>query len=146
MAAYEIKSHKQYYAGAGNWLTICEVETIEPDNYQELSEDEWVVNQFYVVLGCDHLVVYDMPTDPFDCEDSEEHDRYVAIDYYLPECELDWLLCCYPELNYKDWTDPVVFVDIDQETFKPFRLNEYNDLYVACWYQYKADLNRKGFC
>ena len=118
------------------------VEILEPNEDYDIPEEGWVANHIHVVVGCEHLVAYDMPTNPFDCEDIEEHDQYIFDDYYLRECEVSWLMTCYPECAYEDWSDPVVFTQDGCHT----KLNGLNNLYTACWYAHKFEQNRKGCC
>jgi len=137
MSKYNISFVEHRYMAGGCWASVFQVLELEDDG-----SGHEVPNQFYIAVDSDYLNIYDTPINPFDIELINHGEAVIPVDSFeLRFCYVDYIIDMKPEFNYVGYDDPIVFLDEDLE-----KIDRRNNLFLACWYRYKYEMNKRGYC
>ena len=137
MSKYEINFIEHRYMAGGCWASVFQVLTLKDDG-----SGHDVPNVFYIAVDNEYLNIYDTPINPFDIELINHGEAVIPVDSFeLRHCYVDYVIENVPSFAYLDYDDPVVFLDEDLEG-----IDSRNILFLACWYRWKFEMNKRGYC
>lgn len=137
MSKYELEFVEHRNMAGGFWVSVFSVMTLEDDG-----SGQDVPNQLWVSIDSEYLQVWDTPINPFDYMLARPEEAVVPVDSYeLKHCYVDYVTEMMPEFSYLDYDDPLVFLDEDLEG-----IDSRNTLFLACWYRWKFEMNKHGYC
>ncbi len=137
MAEYEINFVEHRNMAGGFWVSVFSVVTLEDDG-----SGHKVPDQFWITVDNEYLQVWHTPINPFDYELARPEECVVPTEAFeLQYCYWSYVVEMQPNINYMDYDDPIIFLDEDLE-----ELDSRNTLFLACWYRWKFEANKHGYC
>lgn len=137
MCKYSINFVEHRNNAGGCWVSVFQVTTLQDDG-----SGHEVPNVFYIAVDNDYLNIYDTPINPFDIELVNPDEIVVPVDSFeLRFCRVEFVMEQKPDFAYLDYDDPLVFLDEDLE-----EIDSRNTLFLACWYRWKYEANKHGYC
>ncbi len=137
MSKYGIEFVEHRNMAGGFYVSVFHVLTLEDDGSGQL-----VANHFWISVDSEWLQVWDTDINPFDCRLHNSDEVIVPVDAFeLQYCYVDYVTEMMPQFSYMSYEDPLVFLDEDLE-----EVDSRNNLFLACWYRWKFEMNKCGFC